>query len=80
VPVSSALAGGVFAAHAVAAAVTAALAASSDTTQLFDRMVALLKLMHDRNASWGPLFVRHPGNVARDVAYVRETLVEGPDW
>jgi hypothetical protein len=29
-------------------------------------MKGVLKTMHDSNASWGPLFVIHPGNIARD--------------
>ena len=35
------------------------------------RMLALLKPMHDSNPSWGPLFIRHPGDVRRDVFYER---------
>jgi hypothetical protein len=29
-------------------------------------MLGLLKVMHDANPSWGPLYVVHPGDVARD--------------
>ncbi|WP_241758902.1 hypothetical protein [Pyxidicoccus parkwayensis] len=54
---------GVYAAHLVAAGVTAALAAESDVRRIFDRMLRLLKQMHDQNPSWGPLFIRHPGDV-----------------
>ena len=34
---------------------------------IFDRMLGLLKVMHDANPSWGPLYVVHPGDVARDL-------------
>jgi hypothetical protein len=27
--------------------------------------------MHDGNPSWGPLFVTHPGSIARHFVYVR---------
>jgi hypothetical protein len=36
-----------------------------------DRMLAMLKAMHDANPSWGPLFVRHPGSLVADRAYIR---------
>jgi hypothetical protein len=26
--------------------------------------------MHDKNPSWGPLFIRHPGNLYRQRTYV----------
>jgi len=64
------LGAGVFAAHAAAAAVTAALAAASDVTQIFQRMITVLKTMHDTNPSFGPLFIVHPGNVKPDYVYV----------
>jgi hypothetical protein len=60
-----AVASGLYAAHAVAAAVSAALSTESDLGSLFSRMRDLLKLMHDRNPSWGPLFVAHPGDLLR---------------
>jgi len=43
----------------------AALAAKADVPTLFARMLDVLKRMHDRNASWGPLFIVHPGDIAR---------------
>jgi hypothetical protein len=33
-------------------------------------MIAILAEMKDKNPSWGPLFVRHPGDIRRDRAYV----------
>ncbi len=30
-----------------------------------------LKTMHDANPSWGPLFVAHPGDLAREFAFAR---------
>ena len=33
-------------------------------------MIDLLKTMNDKNPSFGPLRVRHPGNIARDLAYM----------
>ena len=60
---------GIYAAHAVAAAVTGAVAQGGDIPLLFDRMLAVLKAMHDGNDSWGPLFVAHPGDIAKHVAY-----------
>jgi hypothetical protein len=58
------LANGTYAAHLVAAAIVAALAPGADVRQVHARMVRLLKQMHDANPSWGPMFVRHPGNAA----------------
>ncbi|MFN7924579.1 MAG: hypothetical protein U0Q16_31040 [Bryobacteraceae bacterium] len=63
VPVSSSILQGAFAAHAVAAAVTAALAGEAPVPVIFDRMQGMLKQMHDQNPAWGPLFVRHPGSI-----------------
>jgi len=65
---------GVYAAHAVAAAVTAALSKDANIPMLFDRMLGLLKRMHDSNPSWGPLFVLHPGNIAAHYAYIHDRL------
>ena len=56
---------GIYAAHVVAAAAMAALAAKADVPTLFARMLDVLKRMHDQNASWGPLFIAHPGDIAR---------------
>ncbi|MCZ6690507.1 MAG: hypothetical protein O7H41_12975 [Planctomycetota bacterium] len=60
---------GTFAAHAVAAAIVAALADGGDIPIVFDRMLSVLKTMHDENPSWGPLFVSQPGNIYMRRAY-----------
>lgn len=65
--------GGTYAAHVVAAAVTAALGRGAEISVVFDRMLEALKAMHDTNPSWGPLFVAHPGDLARNFAFVRRT-------
>jgi hypothetical protein len=52
--------GRTYAAHVVAAAVVEGLAAGTKIPPLFDRMINLLKLMHDTNPSWGPLYIAHP--------------------
>jgi hypothetical protein len=59
--------GGTYAAHAVAAAVMTALHMPQAIPVIFDRMLGLLKVMHDANPSWGPLYVVHPGDVVRDL-------------
>jgi hypothetical protein len=61
----------IYAAHAVAAAATEALADPAGLAQVFDRMKTILKAMHDKNPSWGPLFVRHPGDLARRFVFPR---------
>ncbi len=74
-PVPTRYAAGIYAAHVVAAAVTAALAPGADVRRLMERMLVALKAMHDRNPSWGPLYVAHPGDV---VAWrVREGTEDG---
>jgi hypothetical protein len=55
----------------VAAAVTEALANGTDLPLIFDRMVSILVQMKEKNPVWGPLFVRHPGNIRRDLTYIR---------
>ncbi|MCF6796743.1 hypothetical protein L1M59_11485 [Bacillus sp. ET1] len=60
---------GFYAAHVVAAAVTEAISKDSDIDLIFDRMLSLLKDMHDTNPSWGPLFVKYPGNIVRHLIY-----------
>jgi hypothetical protein len=60
---------GTFAAHAVAAAVVAALAKDGNIPLIFNRMQVILKVMHDRNPSWGPLFISHPGDIAMNRVY-----------
>ncbi len=62
---------GIYAAHVVAAAVTEALQAEADVGRLMQRMLAGLKTMHDRNPSWGPLYVAYPGDVVARGAYER---------
>ena len=71
-PINADRESGVYAAHVVAAATLAALAGSATVGNVFQRMIAILKRMHDANPSWGPLFVAHPGNVSRDFIYVRD--------
>lgn len=58
-----------YAAHAVAAAVTAAVAADGEIPVLFEGMLTTLKQMHDRNPSWGPSYVAHPADITRSIAY-----------
>jgi hypothetical protein len=60
----------IFATHVVAAAVLEALANGIDLALIFDRMIGILATMHTKNPTWGPLFVRHPGNIRRDFVYV----------
>ena len=62
---------GVFAAHVVAAAVMAALNGKGTTATIFNRMITLLKSMHDSNPAWGPLHVLHPSSIYRDRTYIR---------
>jgi len=68
-PLPTSYLGGIYAAHVVAAAITAALASGADLAVVFERMSTVLKAMHDANPSWGPLFVTHPGNLAPHYAY-----------
>lgn len=65
---------GVYAAHVVAAAVTEAVA-NGNINSLFRQMLAMLKAMHDKNPSWGPLCVRYPGNLAIKRGYYRQSTV-----
>jgi hypothetical protein len=60
---------GFYAAHAVAAAVTESLTAGAELDIIFKRMLALLKIMHEANPAWGPLFIRNPGDIARHFLY-----------
>jgi hypothetical protein len=69
----------IYAAHVVAAAVMEALSkagAPADLKLLQDRMISLLGVMHAKNPAWGPLFVRHPGDLKRDFAYLRRVYEE----
>jgi hypothetical protein len=56
---------GIYAAHVVAASIEAALSQNADITYIFNRMINILKSMHDKNPTWGPLFINHPGNLTR---------------
>ena len=62
--VSAAVQQGDYAAHAVAAAVTAAVG-GSDPARLQPRLVAMLASMHRLNPAWGPLPVVHSGDMSR---------------
>jgi len=59
----------IFATHVVAAAVVEALSRDGDIPLVFNRMIDILKTMHDSNPSWGPLFVRHPSDLAPHFAF-----------
>jgi hypothetical protein len=59
---------GFYAAHVVAAATVSALAGDSDIALIFNRMIGILKLMHDKNPSWGPLYVEHPSDIFLHIA------------
>jgi hypothetical protein len=54
--------GGYYAAHVVAAAVTAALSKNANIDHIFKRMLDMLKLMHDVNPSVGPLYCERPSD------------------
>ena len=69
-PVPTDLPNKIYAAHMVAAATMAALASGANIPALFQRMLDLLKQKHDTNPTFGPLLVRHPGNITRDRVYV----------
>jgi hypothetical protein len=64
-----------YAAHAVAAATLEALSDGSQIAVIFEQMVTLLKAMHDANPCWGPLYVRHRGNLVRRALYLRERAI-----
>jgi len=59
-----------YAAHAAAAGVVESLSRGANIPLILDRMIYILKKMHDVNASWGPLFVTHPGNLKRIRGYI----------
>ena len=69
-PLPVELTAGIYAAHLVAAATTTALRERANIALLFQRMLDLLKRMNDKNPSFGPLRVRHPGNMVRDRVYI----------
>jgi len=60
-----------YAAHVVAASIIEALQESTGVPVLFERMISILKTLHDRNPSWGPLYVRHPGDIVPLRAYIQ---------
>jgi hypothetical protein len=68
-PLPNNLGSDAFAAHAVASAVMAALAGEAPIPDLQTRMIAMLNVMHDQNASFGPLFVSQPGNISAHFDY-----------
>ena len=57
-----------YAAHLVAAATVEAVTSGQGIPALQQRMIAELDALHDKNPSWGPLFVTHPGQLHRDFA------------
>jgi hypothetical protein len=59
-----------YAAHAVAGAVVEGLRKGANIQLLFDRLLSMLKTMNEENPSWGPLFVAHPGDIARMRTYI----------
>src|SRR5262249_3225757 len=61
----------IYAAHVVAAACMEALSDGGNIAITFDRMIAALDALFSKNPSWGPLFVRHPGDIVRDYIYRR---------
>lgn len=63
VPASDAVRHGYYAAHVVAAAICEALEEGAELSSVFARMLDVLKCMHDANASWGPLYIEHPGDI-----------------
>lgn len=58
-----------YAAHAVAAAVLAALAGDAEIPDLHMQMIRMLNVMHDQNASFGPLLVSQPGHISAHFDY-----------
>ncbi|MCY6371396.1 hypothetical protein [Clostridium ganghwense] len=70
-PLSIAYASGIYAAHVVAAAVTEALSKGTNIYFIFQRMLSILKIMHDANQSWGPLYIAHPGDITAHKVYLK---------
>ena len=66
-PLSTELPDGIYAAHTVSAAIQAAISKGANVDLIFNKMLRILKSMHDSNPSWGPLYVKHPGDVTRHV-------------
>jgi hypothetical protein len=69
---SDSMTSGTYAAHLVAGAVMAGLTQGVHVPSVFGRMVRLLKQMHDGNPAWGPLYVRHRGDLVPHFAYRRQ--------
>ena len=61
----------IYAAHVVAWAVTEALTGHDTPNLVFERMKVMLDVLHKSNPTFGPLLVRHRGNIFRDFAYRR---------
>jgi len=59
-----------YAAHVVVGAITLALKKDADIPVIFDRMQGVLKIMHDSNPSWGPLYIEHPGDLSPIRSYM----------
>lgn len=59
-----------YAAHVVAAAIVESLQGNIEVPMLFMRMINILKAFHDKNPSWGPIYVKYPGNIVPLNAYV----------
>lgn len=62
---------GMYAAHVVAAAVTSAISGEAEISAVFSGMTRVLKSMHDANPSWGPVYVRHRGDLTPHRIYAR---------
>ncbi|WP_312117153.1 hypothetical protein [Brevibacillus reuszeri] len=71
VDVQDCIVSGMYAAHVVSAAVTGAIAGEVSVREAFTGMTSLLKSMHDANPSWGPLYVRHRGDLTLHRIYSR---------
>jgi len=69
-PVPASFAAGIFAAHLVAAATMSALVKGASIPVIFKRMLDGLSTMNGKNPSFGPLRVRHPGNLVRDRTFI----------
>ena len=69
-------ASGIYAAHAVAAAIMAAISKDANLPLLFDKMLAMLKKMHYKNPSWGPSFVTPPRNIVPIKVYFDSESLE----
>ena len=60
----------VYAAHVVAAAIVEALQGKTNIPMIFVRMINMLKTMHDKNPSWGSLYMKDHANVVPLKAYL----------